>query len=131
MTGEERAVAPNPCNVCPFRRTSWPGYLGSDTPTGFIDKTEAGVAMPCHATVDYEREDWKEQSAAAPLCTGSLVYLRNTCKLPYVPPPEVPCPPFLRDDIPQVVEALDRVEADRDTVFSSRAEWLEHHGRFR
>lgn len=123
--------APHPCRECPFRRASWPGYLGNDRPGPFIDKTEAGVAMPCHLTVDYERPDWREQADAAPICTGSLQYLKNTCKVPYVPPPEVPCPPFLRDDIPQVLDALDGVQPDHDNVFSSRAEWLAHHQRFR
>lgn len=126
-----RRVCPKPCRECPFRRASWPGYLGADTPEGFVTKTEAGVAMPCHLTVDYEAPDWDERADAAPLCAGALTYLKNTCKLPYVPPPELPVPEFLRRDIPQVLDALEDATPDHDTVFSSQAEFIEHHARGR
>lgn len=122
-----RTVCPKVCKACPFRRTSWKGWLGADTPTGFIDKTEAGVAMPCHATVDYEGPGWKERAAAAPLCRGALVHLANSGKRPFVPPAEIPVPEFLRREIPQVLEALDGIERDTDTVFTWRHEFIQHH----
>lgn len=121
------------CRECPFRRESWPGYLGNDNPTEFVNKAEAGVAMPCHMKVDYEQPDWEARAASAPLCRGALTYLQNNGKRPYVPPVEVPIPEFLRAEIPVVLDALDNgdVEPDRETVFTWRHEFIDHHQKGR
>ena len=126
-----RQVCPKPCRECPFKRTAWPGYLGADTPTGFVHKTESGVPMPCHLTVDYETPGWEERANDAPLCAGSITFLANSCKLPYLPSPEIPVPDFLRRDIPQVLAALDDATPDHDAVFSNRQEFIDHHERGR
>lgn len=130
---DARRACPKVCKACPWRRTSWAGWLGADTPTGFIDKTEAGVAMPCHAAVDYEGPGWEERAAVAPLCRGALTYLANSGKRPFVPPPDIPVPAFLRREIPQVLDALDHgdIERDTDTVFTWRHEFIDHHTKGR
>jgi len=97
-----------PCKECPFRRVSPPGYLGADTPDGFLASTMADTPMPCHLSVDYERKDWKVQAEAAPLCAGALIFFANACKLS-------------RD------ASRPRLPADRALVFSRPDEFLTHH----
>ena len=102
-----------PCGACPFRRKSMAGWLGEETPKGFMQTTMNDVAMPCHCTIDYEDPKWKENFVAngkAEHCAGALIFFRNICKLSR--DPERP-----------------RLEADHDNVFSSQAEFLDHHNR--
>lgn len=65
--------------------------------------------MPCHLTVDYEREDWEEQIDKAPQCAGRAVHFANRCKSPKN-------------------RELLRLEADHETVFSDPREFYKHHG---
>lgn len=103
-----RPCVKKPCRECPFRRESLPGYLGADTPEGFIATTMADVPMPCHLTVDYESDDWEEQAAEAPLCAGALIMFSNMAKLS-------------RD------RNRPRLPADRENVFTFPHEFLKHH----
>lgn len=68
--------------------------------------------MPCHATVDYDDPNWKDQLIEAPLCAGALVFLKNTGKLPRSP---------------HLAAAVDAVEQDFDTVFVHGGQFLDHH----
>lgn len=104
-----------PCDKCPWRRTSARGWLGADDPEHFLGSTEVGLAMPCHCAIDYEDEDWYEtQYPEAPFCAGALIYLRNSCTLPI----------FDQGGVP---EAMAQVEQDHETVFTFRNEFLEYH----
>lgn len=102
------------CAQCPFRRSSAPGWLGSSSPEEFIDTTLSENDMPCHMAVDYEDEDWLDKLDSIPRCAGSLVFFRNNCRLPRVP---------------ELCDAVSKVKADKETVFSFRHEFLEHHGK--
>lgn len=97
-----------PCRECPFRRNSLPGYLGEDTPEGFMATTLADVPMPCHLTIDYEEDDWDgDQMEEASYCAGALNFFRNMCK-------------SSRD--------RRRPQGEKDpTVFSRPQEFLDHH----
>ena len=98
-----------PCRECPFRRESMPGYLGEDTPDGFMATTLADHEMPCHLTVDYEEDDWEESLDEASYCAGALNFFRNMCKIS-------------RD--------RNRPQGEKDpTVFSNPMEFLAHHKR--
>lgn len=103
-----------PCRECPFRRASPNGYLGAATPENFINSTLiTEVGMPCHLTVDYEDRDWrKTMETESQLCRGSLIFLRNSCKLPRTP---------------EYAAAVQETAADRANVFSNAAEFLAHH----
>lgn len=101
-----------PCNECPWRKTSAPGWLGASTPEQFLAQSEAGIKMPCHCAVNYERADWEEQSATAPRCAGHAIYLRNRCKMPTEP---------------GLAAFVRTVEPDRDNVFGNGVEFLTHH----
>ena len=107
--------APNaPCHECPFRRVSPNGYLGAATPANFINSTLiTEVGMPCHLTVDYEDESWlTAMETSAHRCKGSLIFLKNSCKLPRTP---------------EYAAAVMATQADRETVFANAMEFLSHH----
>ncbi|UTC29720.1 hypothetical protein BAJUN_00900 [Bajunvirus bajun] len=104
-----------PCKVCPWRRESAPGWLGSSTPEEFLAQAKMELHMPCHAAIDYEREDWRAQAEAGPHCAGSLIFLANHCILP-------------RDPVLAAKRA--QVETDRETVFAHSAQFLAHHQQF-
>ncbi len=108
-----------PCNECPMRRASIPGYTGEATPDQLIDAIGGhGLhplhAMPCHKTVDYEDPDWRRQLDApgskVRQCAGQAIYLANTCKSP------------------KGNEDAVKGKPDHTLVFSSRTEFMEHHG---
>ncbi|AFU86732.1 hypothetical protein D869_gp182 [Caulobacter phage CcrRogue] len=102
------------CRECPFKRTAAPGWLGADTPEGFLRATMSGsVQMPCHMTVDYDADDWREQAADAPFCAGALIFLKNICNLPHDP---------------KIVAARAQVEPNREDYFARPDEFLAHHG---
>jgi len=104
----------SPCRECPFRRVAPNGYLGAATPENFIKSTLATeIGMPCHLTVDYEEKDWLATlDEKASLCRGSLIFLRNSCKLP-------------RSSA--YAAAVLETPVDRNTVFGNSAEFLLHH----
>lgn len=98
-----------PCRECPWRKSSLPGWLGASTPLEFIALSESEARMPCHMTVDYERDDWQEQVKTAPQCVGRSVHFANRCRLP---------------KNPEILKA----NPDPDTVFSDPREFYKHHG---
>lgn len=99
-----------PCNDCPMRRKSMPGWLGADTPEHFIQTVHMNDVMPCHPTVDYESSDWEEQlvNGEAQACAGVAIYHANVGKMP-------------RD------RSVRRLPADKVNVFASPKEFIEHH----
>lgn len=106
------------CTDCPFRRASLPGWTGAAAPEWFVesalaDHTAYGEA-PCHQTVDYTNPDWRETLPEAAVCAGALIFARNNGKLP-------------RD--PRRAKLVRQVDADPDTVFATRKEFVEHHRR--
>lgn len=108
-----RQAPKEPCKECPFLRGSAPGYLGASTPEEFMQQVRTEHSMPCHMTVDYEDAGWQEQlETTAKRCRGSLVFLKNNCKLPREP---------------DYSAAVQETTANRTAVFSNAQEFLEHH----
>jgi hypothetical protein len=112
-----------PCNDCPFRRTSSPGWLGGAPPSWFVSSALADTysdgsgneAAPCHETIDYDDPAWQQdQLPAADACVGSLIFYRNVdaFKLP-------------RDHARS--RLVQSVQPDHDTVFSTADEFVQHH----
>lgn len=102
-----------PCDACPFRKNSVPGWLGADTAEGFIQNINADVHLPCHSHVDYERDDWRKQAEKAPFCAGAMQMMRNCGKLPLDP---------------ELVKARNQYERNPD-VFAFPHFFIEHHKR--
>jgi hypothetical protein len=68
------------CKVCPFRRTSAPGWLGSYDAGSVFRSIWKGVPFFCHSAINYERKDWEERAmASGKLCTGGLVFAKKIC----------------------------------------------------
>ncbi len=100
-----------PCNQCPFRRKSLPGYLGTASTSQFISSTMMDEPMPCHQTVDYEDPNWKDQlrvEGSAHYCAGAAVFFANICK-------------ETRDPFREVLPA------DHIAVLASPLEFIQHH----
>lgn len=104
------------CALCPFRRTSIPGYLGAERdPEQFTRAAlaDSGDRLPCHCTIDYTDDEWRDtQLSDAAMCAGALAMLSNQCKLP-------------RD--PDLAEVVQQVPSDPE-VFTMATEFVEHHG---
>lgn len=107
-----RPQQPKPCGACPWRRSSLPGWLGASSPEGFVATLILDVEpLPCHSTIDYNRPDWHSRwmrgtDKRAKLCAGAAIAARNTLRC-------------LKHHAP--------VEPDRETVFATFAEFIEHH----
>ena len=99
-----------PCRECPWRKTSMRGWLGGDTgqPENFVAASQSEHRMPCHMTVDYEQDDWRDQAEVAPQCAGRAIHFANQCKTPRNP-------------------ELLRLPANREDVFTFPAEFVAHH----
>jgi hypothetical protein len=102
-----------PCERCPFRRDSLPGYIGGAHPDYFQRMAMSEVRMPCHLHladgVDYSAAQVPgTREHSAPQCAGRAVYWRNVVKVP-------------RD------RTLITLAADHSAVFSSPREFLAHH----
>lgn len=109
-----------PCNDCPFRRDSIPGWCGDSEPEWFVESALADYTQyqdgsylaPCHQTVDYNDPDWESKLGDAAACAGALIFAKNRCKSP-------------RD--PNRNAAVRSVDTDYETVFASPDEFIEHH----
>lgn len=94
--------APAPCRECPFRRASVPGWLGG---------TEIGAARD-YAAVAHSDQDLNCHMHLHRSCTGLAVYRRNVAKKPRGGP---------------ALAAVDAVSPDRESVFTSPIEFIQHH----
>ncbi len=109
-----------PCSQCPFRVNALAGWLGDSSPEEFIDTCLADHLMPCHKTVDYDDEDWKEkmldETSEVQHCAGARIFFANQCKMPkhglYLL--------ALRSD------QVKKVKPSND-VFANRQRFLDHH----
>lgn len=94
------------CSACPWRKDSTRGWLGASTPVEFLQQSEAGIKMPCHSTIDYEKPDWETDVISAPHCAGRLAHMRNRCK--------------------GTEPGMPKVETDTN-VFSNPQDFINHH----
>lgn len=80
-----RPPTKQPCNSCPFRRKSTPGWLGAGSPESFLDCMQRDEPLPCHQTVDYDDKLWLEKWVAqesGSMCAGALVFMANKLQRP-------------------------------------------------
>lgn len=107
-----------PCDDCPFRRDSMPGFLGGTRLADWITAWIGEAKFPCHKTISQMfviTETVGENHPSldgASYCAGALTMMRNSCKSP-------------RNSYDR--EAARKVEPDRETVFSHMGEFKSHH----
>lgn len=102
-------ATPNPCNDCPWVRTSIPGWLGPHTPQEWTDQAHGEVPIACHQTIVADEDgvgDWNHPKMRQ--CRGAAIYRANVCKSPH------------REDI-----AVGPV--NKEAVFARRTEFEAHH----
>lgn len=97
-----------PCNDCPWRRKSAPGWLGPLTAEEWRALAHSDEPIACHVTIEVE-DSWTAGNVRQ--CAGAAQYRRNIAKRP-------------RDE--QIAVAP---EVDRDTVFGVPSEFIAHHTR--
>ncbi len=95
-------VTSRPCNDCPWRKQSLPGWLGPMAAEDWVALAMSDQPVACHMTLD---EDFSWEGAFQ--CAGAADFRANICKLP-------------RD--PDVARG-----APNDAVFSSPAEFVAYH----
>ena len=107
-----RPPTKQPCNDCPFRRKSMPGWLGHSSPEGFIDCMQRDEPLPCHQTIDYEDPNWLVKWAAqqdtGQMCAGALIFMANKLQRPH------------DKDFPTLPR-------DIENVFANSIEFVRHH----
>ncbi len=100
------------CRYCPWRRDSARGWLGNSTPEDFLAQCLSEEHMPCHISIDYDDLNWRDVLEESPHCAGSLIFMKNSCKMP-------------RD--PKLSEMHKEVTTSEE-IFSFGPEFLKHHG---
>lgn len=104
-----------PCNDCPWRRESAPGWLGGYEAEWFTDHIKAELPLVCHSVIDDDDGlSDEERRETLPLCAGALITQKNMCKSP-------------RD--PDLAKAVMSVERDTTNVFFHPTEFIAHHVR--
>lgn len=75
-----------PCNECPFRKNSHPGYLGGVYENGQeLHDMIMTLEKPfnCHKTIDKDVVSYDEVgSKEYPICAGALMYMKKNAKRP-------------------------------------------------
>jgi len=77
-----KCIKTKPCNDCPFRRVSLPGWIGNwDKPEDLLTQSESEVGLPCHTSYNNEKRTLADAIKSAHVCVGSLQSANNSCKL--------------------------------------------------
>lgn len=105
-------VTAKPCNDCPWRRNSLPGWLGPFNAGEWLLLAHGEAAIACHLTIADSDEDgngdWNQPGMRQ--CAGAAIFRANICKSPRNP-------------------EIARLPQDRENVFSWNDEFIAHHER--
>lgn len=102
-----------PCNECPFRRVSTPGYIGKNvTAAVYVGQAAGPFWLPCHKEEQYNLQNPMESMNRVDQiaqCAGAAHYRANTGVAVLMP------------------NEIHHLPPDRDKVFATPAELLAHH----
>lgn len=98
-------ATPKPCNDCPWRKTSAPGWLGPMDADEWVKLAHSDEPIACHQTIVLPA-DWDD--GVVRQCAGAASYRANVGKMP-------------RD--PQVA-----IGPKDSAVFSSPVDFSAYHG---
>ena len=96
-----------PCGSCPFSRAVKPGTLGGSHPTVFVGQSIGPFVLNCHTADGYEHK--RTDCLAVAQCAGAAIFRANL---------------GVADRLP---DAIHKLPADHELVFSSHAELVSHH----
>lgn len=103
-------VIKKPCNECPFRKDSIPGWLADYTPEQLHQVVMSENPFPCHRTHDHDL--YFEETKDYPLCAGALRYMKQGGKIP-------------RD--PDLAKEVAKITTDDCSNILTIAEFFKHH----
>jgi hypothetical protein len=95
-----------PCNECPWRRESLPGWLGPHDAEEWINLVHGDGQVACHKTIVVS-----DDPTGTTTCSGSAIYRRNVAKSP------------------RGVPADHQLDADTVNVFARPDQFTDHHDR--
>ncbi len=98
-----------PCDECPFRTKSLPGWLGGETPEDTFNHIVTEGDFSCHK----QRHKAQENQSR---CRGSILFLRKMGKLPRY-----------NSDLAKAVMEVPFKEAFYDKNILSRNDFIKHH----
>ena len=99
-----------PCDECPFKKSSLPGWLADYTPTQLHGYVMSERPFPCHMT--HEENLTFQEAEDYPLCGGALAYMKKNAKMP-------------RDrDMADYVKQIDKEQLEE---ILSTPEFFKHH----
>ena len=107
-----------PCDDCPFRKKSLPGWLGPHTVDEFVAYVQFDYPYPCHKTLVEGRETVEdtELREGENICIG-LVHLRNnSCKK-------------ARDEDSDLRKEEIRLKGEENECFANTVEFAKHHSK--
>jgi hypothetical protein len=104
-----QSLPTRPCKECPFARACESGKLGGATPTKFVGQAHGPFVLSCHSDGEYDQSTALAKWDTLAPCAGAAIYRANTGRAELMP------------------EAIYSLPEDRETVFSSAAEFLAHH----
>jgi len=78
--GELPPCTAQPCNECPWRRDSTPGYTGPFTATAWVEAAHADTPIMCHQTLRGEDHDFTDPEIRQ--CRGAAIFRANVHKQP-------------------------------------------------
>ena len=98
-----------PCGTCPFRIDTEPTEKPGGSPLEvYVGQTFLPFQIPCHECIDYDEEDWKENTDDLPQCVGHAMLRKNE---------------RLDEIMPQSLVIVD----PDDNAFESIQHWWAHH----
>jgi len=75
-------VMKTPCEQCPFRKNSLPGWLGPyENAQELLNVINAEIHFMCHMTLGQDDDDEVDESKMK-YCKGALLFMINNGKLP-------------------------------------------------
>jgi len=108
LHGEWQESRSTPCAECPWRRASVPGHTGPVEPESWVNQAHADGPIHCHQTI--AEHDMSLDDSRLRQCAGAARFRANVCKTPRNP-------------------TAAKGPADREKIFVSNKEFLDHHGR--
>lgn len=119
-----------PCNECPFRKKSIPGWLGGGGPEDFVGDTMNDALMPCHTDkgfikardLPHTEEQFAKalQSDKVQHCAGARIFFKNQCK-------QSRNPLYIQAYNAGKIKPVEK----SDEVFTWRHEFIAHHSKLK
>lgn len=103
-----------PCDECPFRRKSLPGWLGQYSIKGILQWFGFQMSFPCHKTMTHNEKGMHFWTPKERHCAGALIMLQKMKE------------PNMYMQNPKLFSGIE----DRPDVFNNFDEFTEHHRKF-